>query len=257
MVVDYKLIKIEQKEDIGKIIFNNGPLNILNIEMMKEINHALDYFLTETKLKALVFSHLGKAFSAGVDVGEHMGDKAQTMLREFHSIFKKLNRLKCPTIAIVKGSALGGGCEVAIFCDMVIASETSKFGQPEIQVGVFPPLAALVLPKIMNQKKAFEMLHLGGIIMSEQALQLGLVNQVYSIESFETEVEKFLNQIRSLSSVVLQHTKLAMKKVLTNTFDQQLDELERFYLEELMQTHDANEGLQAFLEKRQPNWQNK
>jgi cyclohexa-1,5-dienecarbonyl-CoA hydratase len=225
--------------------------------MMKEINHSLDGFLDEKNLKVLVIGHSGKAFSAGVDVGDHMGDKAAQMLKEFHKIFKKLNKLTCPTIASVKGSALGGGCEVAIFCDMIIASDIAKFGQPEIKVGVFPPLAALVLPQLIGQKKSNELLLLGETIKAEEAKNLGLVNHVIPIDSFDREFNQFINQFDSLSTIVLKYTKTAIKKRLPDKFDQLLDELERYYLEELMLTHDANEGLQAFLEKRNPIWKNR
>ncbi len=252
-----ELILVEKTDHIGKITFNNGPLNILNIPMMEEINKALDGFIGDQSLKAFIFDHNGKAFSAGVDIGDHMGDKAPKMLYEFHNIFKKLHRLKCPTIANVKGAALGGGCEVALFCDIVLASEKAKFGQPEIKVGVFPPLAVLIFPYLTGHKKAFELLLQGEIIGAAEAHRLGLVNHVFPLESYEQEVSQFLDRFNQLSSVVLQHTKKAIHLALGEDFDSQIDKLEEYYLTELMATHDANEGLQSFLEKRPPVWQNR
>lgn len=254
--MNYSLIQVVKENNIGKIIFNNGQLNVLNIPMMKEINQALDDLLQDNQLKALVIGHTGKFFSAGVDVADHMGGKAEIMLREFHTIFKKLNKFKCPTIAQVSGSALGGGCEVAIFCDLVIASEKAKFGQPEIKVGVFPPIAAIVLPQIISQKKAYDLLLLGETITSQEALDIGLVNYVFSLESFEENFNTFLNRFQSLSTVVIHHTKIAIKKAIGEDFDNKIDDIESYYLKELMKTHDANEGLQAFLDKRPPNWNN-
>jgi cyclohexa-1,5-dienecarbonyl-CoA hydratase len=251
------LILIEKSDNIGRIIFNNGPLNILNIPMMEQINRALEDFLGDQSLKAIVFDHNGKAFSAGVDVGDHMGDKAQKMLEEFHGIFKKLNRMKCPTIAKVKGAALGGGCEVAVFCDIVLASEKAKFGNPEIKVGVFPPVSAIVFPYLTGHKKAYELLLQGETINATEAHRLGLVNHVFPLESYDEEVSKFLERFTRLSSVVLQYTKKAINLGMRLDFDSKLDEVEKLYLNELMATHDANEGLKAFMEKRSPEWQNR
>lgn len=225
--------------------------------MMEQINGALDRFLEDKSLKALVIDHEGKAFSAGVDVGDHMGDKAPVMLKEFHGMFKKLNRLTCPTVAAVKGAALGGGCEVALFCDIVLASEKAKFGQPEIKVGVFPPLAVLIFPLLAGHKKAYELLLQGETITAAEARELGLVNHVYSLETYDQEVADFLARFEKLSTIVLRHTKKAIHLAIGMDFDSQIDRLEKYYLKELMATHDANEGLQAFVDKRPPVWQNR
>ncbi|MFW9946429.1 MAG: enoyl-CoA hydratase/isomerase family protein [Candidatus Odinarchaeota archaeon] len=251
------LIIVEKVNNIGKIIFNNGPLNILTIAMMEKINDALESFLKDKSLKAIIFDHNGKAFSAGVDVGDHMGDKAPRMIKEFHDIFRKLNKLKCPTIASIKGAALGGGCEIAIFCDIVLTSDKAKFGQPEIKVGVFPPIAILAFPHIIGNKKAFELIMLGEIIDANEAQTLGISNHVFPHESYEQEFNKFIDSFNDLSTIVLQYTKKAFNIALGIDFETQLDKIENFYLKELMATHDANEGLQAFLEKRSPNWQNR
>jgi cyclohexa-1,5-dienecarbonyl-CoA hydratase len=251
------LIIVKKANNIGKIIFNNGPLNILTIGMMEKINEALGGFLEDDSLKLVIFDHNGKAFSAGVDVSDHMGDKAPKMIKEFHGIFRKLNKLKCPTLASIKGAALGGGCEIAIFCDIVLTSDKAKFGQPEIKVGVFPPIAVLAFPQIIGNKKAFELIMLGEIIDAKEALRLGISNHIYPLESYEQEFSKFIESFKDLSTIVLQYTNKAFKKALGYDFEAKLDEIEDFYLKELMATADANEGLQAFLEKRSPNWQNR
>ncbi|UCG01526.1 MAG: enoyl-CoA hydratase/isomerase family protein [Candidatus Heimdallarchaeota archaeon] len=251
-----ELIQVEKKNDIGTILFNNGDWNILNIAMMKQINEALESFLTDQSLKAVVIGHSGRSFSAGVDVGEHMGDIAPKMLREFHDMFKKLNRFNCPTIASVKGAALGGGCEVAVFCDIVIASEKAKFGQPEIKVGVFPPVSALIFPYLTGHKKAYELLLQGETINASEAHRIGLVNHVFPVDSYEQEFDQFLERFKKLSTVVLQHTKKAIRLGFADDFDSQIDKMEDYYLNELMKTHDANEGLKAFVEKRAPEWKN-
>ena len=251
------LIIFNQTDNIAKIIFNNGDYNILNIHMMEQINEAIEKVAEDNSIKALVIDHNGKSFSAGVDIGDHMGDKAPKMLKVFHDIFRNLHKLKCLTIASVKGAALGGGCEIAIFCDIILTSDKAKFGQPEIKVGVFPPIAMLVLPQLIGNKKAIELLLLGKIINAEEALKLGLTNHIFPHESFEQEFTKFIEPLNGLSTIVMQYSKKAFYDGLGIDFETQLNQIEEFYLKELMTTHDANEGLQAFMEKRSPNWQNR
>ena len=252
----YKTIILDEKNMIGRITFNNLPLNILNIEMMKEINQALKE-LKSKNLKVLILNANGKAFSAGVDVSDHTKEKVGEMISVFHEIFTNLHKINVPTVALVNGAALGGGCEVATFCDIVIASEKSKFGQPEIKVGVFPPIAAAIFPKLMWSKKALELIVTGDVISANEAKDLGLVNHVLPVENFDEEAEKLIyEKLASNSAIVLQLTKRAFIEGATNNYTESIKRIEDIYLNELMKTKDANEGLAAFLEKRQPVWKN-
>ena len=254
--MDYKTIVVEEKDMIGRITFNFPPLNVLNIEMMKEINQALKDFQSKN-LKVLILDANGKAFSAGVDVSDHTKDKVAEMIQVFHEIFTNLHKINAPTVALVNGAALGGGCEVATFCDIVIASEKSKFGQPEIMVGVFPPVAAAIFPKLMWSKKALELMLTGETLRANEAKELGLVNHILPVESFEEEAEKFVNEkLANNSAVVLQLTKRAFMEGATQNYGEAIKKIEDIYLNELMKTNDANEGLAAFLEKRPPIWKN-
>jgi cyclohexa-1,5-dienecarbonyl-CoA hydratase len=206
----------------------------------------------------LIFDANGKAFSAGVDISDHTKDKVNEMIAVFHDIFTNLNKINAPTIALVNGAALGGGCEVATFCDIVIASEKSKFGQPEIKVGVLPPVAAAIFPKLIWNKKALELIITGATISANEAKDLGLVNHILPVENFEIEAEKFVNEkLASNSAVVLQLTKRAFLEGTNANYAESIKKIEDIYLNKLMKTNDANEGLKAFLEKRQPNWKNK
>lgn len=254
--MNYKTIIVDEKDMIGRITLNVPPLNILNIEMMKEINQALKEFHGKN-LKVLILNANGKAFSTGVDVSDHTKDKVAEMIHVFHEIFTNLHKINSPTVALVNGAALGGGCEVATFCDIVIASEKSKFGQPEIMVGVFPPVAAAIFPKLMWSKKALELMLTGEIIRANDAKELGLVNHILPVESFEEEAEKFIKEkLANNSAVVLQLTKRAFMEGATHNYSESIKKIEDIYLNELMKTNDANEGLSAFLEKRQPVWKN-
>jgi cyclohexa-1,5-dienecarbonyl-CoA hydratase len=187
-------------------------------------------------------------------VSEHKPDTVKEMLNEFHAVIKKILKMQAPTIAAVQGSALGGGMELAMACDFIVASESAKFGQPEIQVGVFPPIAALFLSRLVPRKKAFELILTGDAIDARAAERIGLVNAVASPETFETELNAFVSRLSKLSGVVLRQTKRAAMLPLLGRDEEMLEEIERLYLGELMQTHDANEGLNAFVEKRAPKW---
>jgi cyclohexa-1,5-dienecarbonyl-CoA hydratase len=251
--MSYQHIQLEVKDAMGIITLNREPLNVLNIAMMKEINQALDS-LKGAQIKLLLFKAAGKAFSAGVDVGEHLGDQVNEMIEVFHGIFRRMDALPAVSIASVQGAALGGGCELALYCDLVIASEKAKFGQPEIQVGVFPPIAALIFPRITSRKKALELVLSGEVIGAQEALALGMVNKVVAAETLEEELGKFCGKFLGLSGLVLALTKKAFNAGLMDPAAQGLKEVEKIYLQELMKTKDAEEGLKAFLEKRKPIW---
>ncbi len=256
---DYKHIKTWQEDNVAYLALAEPPLNVLNIPMMREINLALDEVKkAEAGLKALVITSEGeKAFSAGVDVADHTEDKMDMMIEVFHAIFHHLENIEVPVVAAVKGAALGGGCELAIACDMVVAADTLKIGQPEIQVGVFPPVAAVLLPRLIADKKAFELLLGGAVIKAEEARALGLVNHVWPLAEFDERLAGFLSTFKNLSGPVMRLTKRAIRQARGSAFDEALSRVESLYLGELMDTEDAHEGLAAFLEKRKPVWKDK
>jgi cyclohexa-1,5-dienecarbonyl-CoA hydratase len=254
--MSYQHIEVNFSEGLGVVTLNRPPVNVLNIAMMEEINGALGAWMGKKDLKAVLFDAKGKCFSAGVDVGEHMGDLAPKMIGAFHLIFRLMDKLGVPTIASVYGSCLGGGCELAVFCDLVISADNAKFGQPEIQVGVFPPIAAQIMPRIIGRKAAAELIFSGKIISAEEARQLGLVNRVVPIEKLQAETTEFVKPYLNLSAEVLRKTKKAMTAGLMDDLEPSLKPIEDIYLDELMKTADAQEGLKAFLEKRKPVWKN-
>jgi cyclohexa-1,5-dienecarbonyl-CoA hydratase len=252
----YEHIEATRSAGIGVITLNRPPVNVMNIAMMAEINDLLTSWEDEKDLNVLLFDAKGKCFSAGVDVGEHMGDLAPKMIETFHLMFRLLDRLGVLTAASVYGSCLGGGCELAVYCDLVIASEDAKFGQPEIQVGVFPPIAAHLFPRILGRKAAMELILSGRTIAAAEAQQIGLINKVVPREGLESATTDFLKPYLGLSAEVLRITKKAIGAGLGDDLEPSLKRIEDIYLDELMKTHDANEGLKAFLEKRRPAWKN-
>ena len=250
-----KFIQTELKDGVSYLTLNRPPLNVLNIEMMGEINAYLESLKNERSLKLLLIQAMGKAFSAGVDVGEHMGDMAPKMIETFHRIFRLMDGLRVPSIAAVNGSALGGGCELALYCDLVIATERAKFGQPEIQVGVFPPIAALIFPRMIGRKKAMELILSGDTISAQEALSLGLINKIVPEASLVEEVNGFVEKFKKLSGIVLKLAREATLSGLNDDPEKGLRAIEKVYLDRLMKTHDAMEGLKAFLDKRKPKWE--
>lgn len=252
----YQHIQTELKNGVATLTLSRAPLNWLNIDMMAEINNYFSGLMEEKSLKLLVIQAAGKAFSVGVEVADHLGDQADKMIETFHKMFRLMDALKVPSVAVVNGAALGGGCELALYCDMVLATEKAKFGQPEIQVGVFPPIAALILPRMIGRKKAMELILAGDTISAQEACTLGLINKVFPEASLVQEVEAFIGKFTKLSGVVLKMTKEATLAGLNDDLDKGLKEIEKIYLKRLMKTHDAMEGLKAFMEKRPPTWKN-
>jgi cyclohexa-1,5-dienecarbonyl-CoA hydratase len=252
--MDYRYIKTDVSGGLGSITLSRAPLNVLNIAMMEEINDVLDSWRRDPELRVILLAAEGKCFSAGVDVGEHVGDMAPKMIEVFHRMFRLLDAVRIPTVASVFGSCLGGGFELAAFCDMVIASESATFGQPEIKVGVFPPIAAQLLPRITGRKAAIEIILSGKTFTAGEALSLGLVNKVVPDAELQETTAKFASRFTRLSAEVLRHTKNAISAGLRDDFETSLKIIEDIYLNQLMKSHDAGEGLNAFVEKRKPQW---
>ena len=250
----YEHFETSTSEGIATITLNCPPLNVFNNAMMAEFNDALAVELADANLAAVVIRANGKVFSAGVDVADHTADKVGEMIRLFHGIFRKLASTDALTIAAVHGAALGGGCELACFCDIVLASDRAKFGQPEVQVGVFPPVAAAMLPPQIGIRRAVEFCAVGMTIDAAEAHRIGLVSAVYPRDEFDAHVEGYLNNIRKLSRPVVRMAKRATVLAVREQVLAHLKRAEELYLGELMKLSDAQEGIAAFVEKRAPKW---
>jgi cyclohexa-1,5-dienecarbonyl-CoA hydratase len=234
------------------LVLRRPPVNVLNIQMMSEMSEALESAADVADLRVLVIRAEGKAFSAGVDVGEHMGDMAPKMLSAFNGLIADLLDFPLPTMALVEGTALGGGCEVVLACDLVYANERATFGQPEVKVGVYPPPAVALLPDLIGPRRAAELIYTGKVLSAAEARDYGIVNRVFEGDEFEEKAEKEIGRLLALSGSVLRHTVDVLRSA--DGFRELMEAIEPHYLEELMQTHDAQEGLAAFLEKRACEW---
>lgn len=254
---EYSRVRCEIDNKVARITLDQPPLNIIDIPMMKEMHFAIERIKSIGDVKVLIIDHRGKAFSAGVSIKDHSPDKVGEMLETFHGLFRLMNTLEPPTVAFVDGMALGGGCELAVFCDMVLASDRATFGQPEIKVGVFPPVAAAVFPRLMGRNRTLELLLTGDVIDAAEAKAIGLINKVFPAEVFKKKSEEFILKLTSLSGRVLGLTKRVVDRSLEVSVIEGISAGEHLYLEELMKSDDAQEGLNSFLEKRKPIWKNK
>src|SRR5438445_4249038 len=231
-----------------RITLNDPPLHILDIAMLEELRDALGRMANDRH--CLIISAKGeKAFSAGASVQDHVGERVITMLQRFHECFRILAKLDIVTVALVKGAALGGGCELALACDFILASDRARFGQPEINLGVFPPVAAYQLSRQMPPRKGLELLLTGDIVDGT-----GIANAIFPAAEFDRRADEWLHRLYKQSASSLRFAKRAFRLAQNADFDERLAAVERLYLEELMKTEDASEGLNAFIEKRKPLW---
>ena len=244
-------IRIERRT--AWITLDCPPLNILDIRMMEALDAALQRALPESDF--VIFQGAGpKAFSAGVEIADHTPERVGKMLSAFHAIFRRLWKADCVKIAAVHGHCLGGGMELATFCDFVLATESAQFGQPEIKLGCFPPVAVVTLPHLIGMRAAADLILTGRQISAAEAQRLGLITHVVSDSELRHAVSELLEELRALSPSVLQLTRKTLWNLHSAEFAEQLEEVERVYLSGLMKMPDAQEGIRAFLEKRKPVW---
>jgi cyclohexa-1,5-dienecarbonyl-CoA hydratase len=255
----FQHINLRLAERIARIELAHPPLNVLTIAMMQELCRALETVSRERGVCAVLFTARpgSRAFTSGVDIGEHRAETVYRILESFHDIFRSLDELGKPVVMAVDGAALGGGCELVAFADIVIATDRSTFAQPEIKVGVFPPFAAVFLPQVIGPKRAAELIFTGAQLNARTAAAWGLVNHVVAPEQLTAKTEEVLQSLRGLSAASLELARRALHLNSTLDFREALARVERLYLQQLMSLEDAAEGITAFLEKRKPVWRDK
>ena len=228
------------------------PANVIDKEMIAELRAALEAN-DDPRLSAIVFAAEGPNFSFGASVEEHRAEKAAAMLHDFHGLFRKLAAMSVPTFAVVRGRCFGGGLELAAWCSFVFAHPEAELGQPEIKLAVFPPLASLLLPWRVGGGRALELCISGRSIRGTEAKAIGLVTEVG--EDPAALASRFIEErISTCSASSLRFAERAVRGDLYGLLESRLPRLERSYLDDLMATEDANEGIAAFLEKRRPVW---
>jgi cyclohexa-1,5-dienecarbonyl-CoA hydratase len=239
---------------LARVTFTHPPLNVFDFQQMDDLAAVVKQIELRREIIAVVLSGGERAFSAGVDVAVHTPENIPTMLQKFHSLVLALAKLTKITIAEVRGACLGGGAEVAMACDMCFTSEKAKWGFPEITLGCYPPVACAALAALVGEKRAADLIFTGRIFSGAEAAQWGLANSAHADADLQPAIQATLDHLFRLSPAALAHAKKAFYAWDSVHLDKGLARAEKIYIEELMQTEDAKEGIQAWLEKRKPEW---
>jgi len=245
----------EKRDRLISITIDRPPLNVLDLTLLRELDEALTSCAQDPGADILVLKGGGeRAFSAGVDIKDHTKDKVPEMLEVVHGVMRKLLVLPQVTVALVRGSCLGGGLELASCCDFILASEESSFATPEIHVGCYPPLALARFSALVGYHRAAEMILTGRTFSAEEAARIGLINHVLPSDELDRGLETLLAELLGKSGAVLRVTLKGLRELSLTGFAEALRRSEEIYLRELLPTDDVEEGVQAFLAKRKPRW---
>jgi cyclohexa-1,5-dienecarbonyl-CoA hydratase len=247
-------LRVDIRSVVARVVLNNPPLNVIDILMMEELARTLGEIEARSDISVVVLRGEGRAFSVGVDVAAHTPDKVEAMLLKFHSVVRALVASKKVTVAAVRGHCLGGGAELAMVCDVAYTSASAQWGFPEIKLGCYPPVACTALAALVGQKRAAELILTGRTISGADAAEMGLANRAVVDEELAGAVDQTVEELLRLSPAALAVTKKAFYAWDAMHFDKGLARAEKIYLEELMKTADAQEGICAFMEKRSPKW---
>jgi cyclohexa-1,5-dienecarbonyl-CoA hydratase len=252
-----KHLKVEKTDGVARITFDRPKHNILNIEMMNELIAELKMLVADAEQKCLVLAGKGPSFCAGVEVADHKPESAGKMIETFNRIFELIDQLEIPTIASVQGACLGGGMEIAIACDIIVAAQSAIFGQPEIKLGFLPPYAAIRLPQLVGPSKALEICTTGKRYRAEEARQMGMVCYAVEDDQLAETTDKLVKEIQDNSPLIIRLNKQAVKNHLGLEYPQAIQSVSDLFLNTLMKTEDVLEGIKSFEEKRKPVWKNK
>ena len=256
-VQSLKHIHLDTAQGVARITLNRPPANVLSVEMMQELATAIESLEYQREVKLVTLFGSGKYFSAGFELGDHLGDRAYLMLESFRRIFEAIAKVDKPTLAVVAGPALGAGSILAAACDMALAAQSAKLGHPEIRGGVFNTVAAALLPRLVGRKRAFEILMMGTSLAAADAERLGLITRAVPDDRLEAEVAAIVQRFQEASAPVVQLTRRAITGGLDLSYEDAVRHAEDVYLNQLLATQDVEEGLRAVSEKRKPAWKDR
>lgn len=239
---------------LARVTFTHPPLNVFDFQQMDEMMQALESLKQRAEISAVVIGGSERAFSAGVDVAVHTPEQIQVMFQKFHGLIMALVKFPKITVAEVRGACLGGGAELAMLCDMCFTTPDAKWGFPEITLGCYPPIACTALAALVGQKRAADLIFTGRTFSGSEAAEWGLANEAAVGSELQKRIQNTLDHLFKLSPAALAHAKKAFYAWDSIHLDKGLARAEKIYVEELMQTEDAKEGVQAWLEKRKPEW---
>jgi len=248
-------ITVKKQERLVRVTIDRPPLNVLDLALLRELDTVLASCAEETAIDVLVIQGAGqRAFSAGVDIRDHTRERVPEMLDIVHGVIRKFLVTPQVTIALVHGVCLGGGCELASSCDLIVASEDSSFATPEIHVGCYPPVALARFSSLIGYHRAAEMILTGRRFSAQEALAMGLINRVIPTDQLEAGLASLVEELLDKSGAVLRITLKGLRELSLRGFSDALGRSEDRYREELLRTADVEEGIRAFIEKRKPHW---
>ncbi|MFB6360652.1 MAG: enoyl-CoA hydratase/isomerase family protein [Halobacteriales archaeon] len=252
--MEFEDLAVADDGAIGRITLDRPPANVMSEDTVRELREAFTALDTDDRKVIVLSGGEDGMFSGGVEVEAHLGDALPGMIELFGDLFRTMRDLGTVSIASVDGAALGGGCELVAGCDLAVASTAARLGQPEINLGTFPPIATVLFPEIMGEKQAFELVMTGEDIDAERAERLGLVNRVVPPGDLEAETHQLAEVVAEKSGMVLGLARHAFYDVVDQeSFEEAVAEANEHTIE-LTRTEDGQEGLRAFMEDREPEW---
>lgn len=250
----YDDLAVTEDGATARITLDKPPANVMDANTLDELDEAFEALDTPER-RAIVVAGQEGMFSAGVEVEDHIGDALDDMAALFDELFATMRTLETVTVAAVDGPALGGGLEVVAGCDLAVASTEATFAQPEIKLATFPPIATALLPDIVGEKHAFELILTGEEIDAEEAERLGLLNAVVPSADLEDEVDRLVSSLTEKSAVALGMARQGFYETQDQATFADAVEVANQYLLDITRTPDGQEGLQAFVDKREPEWE--
>lgn len=252
-----RFLRLDIRPPVATIFLDRPPDNLLSIDMMEEVNGALQAIRRDRSAGVLVLRGADRVFSKGIDLEEHTRDRVQRLFQVYVRIFETIRLMDVIAVAAVEGEALGGGFELCLGCNLVVASDEATFALPEVERGIIPPIACIVLPRVVPRRRAMEWILTGNRIAVEQLYHDGVVNRILPAARFEEGLGAFLEELTSKSAPVLQLAKRAQYEAYYSTYEEALSRVQGLYLRDLVALDDAREGVRAYLEGRRAAWRHR
>ena len=253
----FEFVNVRLDAAVARMTLNRPEHNLLNEGMLRELADGIAFAGEREDIKLIVIDSACKVFCGGIDIGEYTSQRVFQMLDAFHAAFAGMLEVGKPVVCVINGPAIGGGAELAAFGDLVVATPKARFAQPEITIGVFPPLASTILPFLVGSKTALELVLTGEAVTAERALELGMVNRLVPEAQLDATVNDLIARITAHSGPVLTMAKKAILGGMGLSLRDGLKHSMNIFLNELYRLEDSQEGLRALVEKRKPNWKNR
>ncbi|MBZ5502854.1 MAG: enoyl-CoA hydratase/isomerase family protein [Acidobacteriia bacterium] len=254
---EFQFVKVHVDGQVARLTLDRPEHNLLNERMLAEIAAGINTLGQRNEIKLIVLDSARKAFCGGIELGEYTQRRVFQLFEAFNGVYSAMLDTSKPILLVINGPAFGGGAELAALGDLVIATPKARFAQPEIKLGVYPPLAAAVLPYILGPKQALELVLTGEAISAERAQEMGLVNWLVSEEELEKKVAEVIAKVTAQSGAVLAMAKKAILGSLGLPLREGVRASMKVFLNDLADLEDSQEGLRALVEKRAPKWKNR